>query len=371
MTQTSTHSSLKPGDSIGILGGGQLGRMMALAAARLGLRCHIYAPEPNNPAYDVAAKYNVGAYDDEAALRSFAASVQCVTYEFENVPARTVEILAGRVPVRPGAKALAICQDRVLEKQLARDLGAKTADFLAVHSLDGLITAIATIGTPSILKTRRFGYDGKGQFVIKKADDAASAWAAVAGSPCILESFVPFKREVSVVAARGLDGAIKAFPVTENEHREQILRRSVVPANIHPVTAKAAVEIAGKIATAMDYIGVFAVEFFVVGAGENEAAETESVYVNEIAPRVHNSGHWTLDGASTSQFEQHIRAISGLPLGATAPLSARVEMTNLIGDDVLAWKNLMAEPDAQLHLYGKGEPRPGRKMGHVTRLFGQ
>jgi 5-(carboxyamino)imidazole ribonucleotide synthase len=366
MAQTATQTPLKSGDSIGILGGGQLGRMMALAAARLGIHCHIYAPEANNPAYDVAAKHSVGTYDDEAALRSFAASVQCVTYEFENVPARTVEILAGRVPVRPGAKALAICQDRVLEKQLARDLGAKTADFLAVHSLEGLIAAIATMGTPSILKTRRFGYDGKGQFVIKKADDAEAAWAAVAGSPCILESFVPFKREVSVVAARGLDGVIKAFPVTENEHREQILRRSVVPANIHPVTAKAAIEIAGKIAGAMDYIGIFAVEFFVVGEGD-----LESVYVNEIAPRVHNSGHWTLDGAATSQFEQHIRAISGLPLGATAPRSARVEMTNLIGDDVLAWKNLLAEPDAQLHLYGKGEPRPGRKMGHVTRLFGQ
>jgi 5-(carboxyamino)imidazole ribonucleotide synthase len=366
MPQTHATSALKPGDTIGILGGGQLGRMMALAAARLGLRCHIYAPEVASPAYDVAAKHTVGKYDDEQTLRAFAASVHCVTYEFENVPARTVEILAGRVPVRPGAKALAVCQDRVLEKQLARDLGATTAEFVSVNGLDELIQGIAKIGTPSILKTRRFGYDGKGQFVLRKPEDATAAWAAVAGSPCILESFVPFTREVSVIAARGLDGAVKAFPVTENEHREQILRRSAVPASIHPATARAAIDIASKIAVALDYVGVFAVEFFVVG--ENE---TETVYVNEIAPRVHNSGHWTLDGASTSQFEQHIRAIAGLPLGATAPLAARVEMANLIGDDVQDWQSLMAEPGAQLHLYGKGEPRLGRKMGHVTRLFGR
>jgi 5-(carboxyamino)imidazole ribonucleotide synthase len=366
MRETPSNLTLKPGDTIGILGGGQLGRMIALAAARLGLRCHIYAPEAANPAYDVAAKYTVGRYDDEAALRGFASSVQCVTYEFENVPAKTVEILSSRVPVRPGAKALAVCQDRVLEKQLARDLGATTADFVSINNLEELVQGIATIGTPSILKTRRFGYDGKGQFVIRKAEDAATAWAAVAGSPCILESFVPFLREVSVVAARGLDGIVKAFPVTENEHRDQILRRSIVPATLHPVTARSAIDIATKIATALDYVGVFAVEFFVVG--ENEA---ETVYVNEIAPRVHNSGHWTLDGASTSQFEQHVRAISGLPLGATAPTAAKVEMTNLIGDDVLDWHSLMAEPDTQLHLYGKGEPRPGRKMGHVTRFFGR
>jgi 5-(carboxyamino)imidazole ribonucleotide synthase len=356
--------SLVPGDTIGILGGGQLGRMMALAAARLGLRCHIYAPEASNPAFQVAEKHSVGQYDDEAALRRFAASVQCVTYEFENVPARTVEILAGRVPVRPGAKALAVCQDRILEKQMARDLGAKTADFAAVDSLDQLKLAIARIGTPSILKTRRFGYDGKGQSVIRRSEDADSAWASVAGQPCILESFVSFTREVSVIAARGLDGAVKAFPVTENEHRDQILRRSFVPATLHPRTANLAIQIASRIATALDYVGVFAVEFFVVGEGE-----AETVYVNEIAPRVHNSGHWTLDGAATSQFEQHVRAICGLPLGATAVSAARVEMTNLIGDDVHQWKTLMAEADTQVHLYGKGEPRPGRKMGHITRLL--
>ncbi|MGL4634742.1 MAG: 5-(carboxyamino)imidazole ribonucleotide synthase [Beijerinckiaceae bacterium] len=358
-----TDKVLQPGDTIGILGGGQLGRMIAMAAARLGINCHIYAPEPNNPAYDVAAKHTVGSYEDEAALKQFAASVACVTYEFENVPARTVEILSARVPVRPGAKALAVCQDRVAEKELARKLGARTATFAEINSLDDLTAQVAIIGTPSILKTRRFGYDGKGQFVLRKPDDVAAAWAAVAGSPCILERFVPFQREVSVVAARGLNGAIKAFPVTENEHREQILRRSSVPATIHPETARDAIEIAGRIATALDYVGVMAVEFFV-----SVEDGVEKLYVNEMAPRVHNSGHWTLDGADTSQFEQHVRAIAGLPLGSVAQRSRQIEMINLIGADMDKWQAYLAEPGTQLHLYGKGEARPGRKMGHLTRV---
>ncbi len=355
---------LQPGDTIGILGGGQLGRMIALAAARLGLNCHIYAPEPNNPAYDVAARHTVGQYDDEAALRNFAASVACVTYEFENVPARAVDILSARVPVRPGAKALAVCQDRVAEKELARKLGAKTAAFAEIHTLDDLAAQILTIGVPSILKTRRFGYDGKGQFVLRSDRDVDAAWSTVAGAPCILESFVPFQREVSVVAARGLNGAVKAFPVTENEHREQILRRSCVPATIHPETAREAIEVAGRIAAALDYVGVMTVEFFV--SYENGA---ETLYVNEIAPRVHNSGHWTLDGADTSQFEQHVRAIAGLPLGSVAQRSRHIEMINLIGSDVDKWQGYLAEPGAQLHLYGKGDTSPGRKMGHVTRVI--
>jgi 5-(carboxyamino)imidazole ribonucleotide synthase len=355
-----------PGDTIGILGGGQLGRMIALAAARLGFRCHVYAPEADSPAFYVAAHHTVAAYDDEQALRQFSTSVQCVTYEFENVPARTIELLGNRVPVRPGARALAVCQDRVLEKTLARDLGAQTAEFGAVDSEGELRLRIEQIGTPAILKTRRFGYDGKGQVVIRSPDDADRAWAAVNGAPCILESFVPFTREVSVVAARAPDGSIKAFPVTENEHRDQILRRSVVPATIHPRTARAAIDIAGKIGAALDYMGVYAVEFFVAGEGQQE-----TLYVNEIAPRVHNSGHWTLDGADTSQFEQHVRAITGLPLGSTALRGASVEMINLIGADAERWRELLAEPGAQLHLYGKGEARPGRKMGHVTRLLSQ
>jgi 5-(carboxyamino)imidazole ribonucleotide synthase len=355
---------LSPGDTIGILGGGQLGRMIAQAAARLGFKCHIYAPEAESPAFDVAARHTTAAYDDETALRQFSAAVHCVTYEFENVPARTVEILAGRVPVRPGARALAVCQDRVLEKQLARDLGAVTADFAGVDSEDELKARLERIGVPSILKTRRFGYDGKGQVVIRAPGEAAAAWAAVQGAPSILESFVPFRREVSVVAARALDGAVKAFPVTENEHREQILRRSVAPASVHPATARAAIDIAGRIGAALDYVGVFAVEFFVTGEGMDE-----TLYVNEIAPRVHNSGHWTLDGSDTSQFEQHVRAVAGLPLGSTAVRAPVVEMINLIGSESERWLALMAEPGAQLHLYGKGEPRPGRKMGHVTRLL--
>ena len=355
---------LAPGDMIGILGGGQLGRMIALAAARLGFRCHILAPEPDSPAFDVAARQTIAAYDNESALRQFAASVACVTFEFENVPAATLEFLSGRVPVRPGAKALAICQDRVLEKRLTRELGARTADFATVDSLDELKVRIEQIGAPSILKTRRFGYDGKGQAVLRRLEDAEPAWEAVKGAPCILESFVPFEREVSVVAARSTDGTLKAYAVTENEHRDQILRRSVVPAAVHPATAREATVIASKLGAALDYIGVFAVEFFVSNEGS-----TETLFVNEIAPRVHNSGHWTLDGADTSQFEQHVRAIAGLPLGSTALRGMGVEMVNLIGADVLRWPDILAETGAQLHLYGKGEARPGRKMGHVTRIL--
>lgn len=355
---------LSPGDAIGILGGGQLGRMIALAAARLGYRCRVLAPEADSPAFDVCAGRVAAAYDDEQALVAFAASVACVTFEFENVPARAVELLAGRVPVRPGARALATCQDRLLEKRLAAELGAPTAAHAAVDSLDELRARLAAIGAPSILKTRRLGYDGKGQFVLRSTSEAEAAWTAVKGASSILEAFVPFSREVSVVAARGLDGAVRAYPVTENEHREQILRRSAAPAAVHPDTARRAVDIAARIAAALDYVGVFAVEFFVVGEGRDEA-----LYLNEIAPRVHNSGHWTLDGADTSQFEQHVRAIAGQPLGSTSLRAPAVEMTNLIGDDADRWRELLAEPGAQLHLYGKGAARPGRKMGHVTRLL--
>lgn len=361
---TMAERSLKPGDAIGILGGGQLGRMLALAAARLGFRSHVLAPEPDSPAFDVCAKRFVAAYDDEQALKALSASVACVTYEFENVPARAVEILSGRTPVRPGAKALAVCQDRLLEKTLARELGAPTAPFAAVESLEELRQRLAEIGTPSILKTRRFGYDGKGQFVLRAAEDAEASWAAVKGASCILEGFVAFRCEVSVIAARGLDGVVRAYPVTENEHRDQILRRSIAPAGIHPTTARAAIELAEKIGAALDYVGVFGLELFVSGEGRGE-----TLHVNEIAPRVHNSGHWTMDGADTSQFEQHVRAIAGLPLGSTALRSPSVEMINLIGGDAGRWREYLATPGAQLHLYGKGEERPGRKMGHVNRLL--
>jgi 5-(carboxyamino)imidazole ribonucleotide synthase len=356
--------ALKPGDVIGILGGGQLGRMMALAAARLGLRCHIFAPEADSPAFDVAYRKTVASYADEAALRAFAADVGCATLEFENVPREAVDIIAQRTPMRPGAKALAVCQDRLAEKTLAGETGAATAAFALVDTAADLADALAHLGFPAVLKTRRLGYDGKGQFVIRREEEQAAALLAMGGQSAILESFVPFTREVSVVAARGLDGAVRAWPVTENEHREQILRRSIVPAHLHPATARQALDIAAALARTLDYVGVFAVEFFVLSD-----ADGERVLVNEIAPRVHNSGHWTLDGSDTSQFEQHMRAVAGLPLGSTAPRAPRIEMTNLIGGEAADWLKLLAEPGAQLHLYGKSEMRPGRKMGHVTRLF--
>lgn len=355
---------LAPGDTIGILGGGQLGRMLALAAARLGLKCHIYAPEADSPAFEVAAARTVAGYDDRAALEAFGARVQAVTLEFENVPVEAVAHLERLVPVRPGAKALAVAQDRLAEKRLARRLGASTADFAAVASRADLDAALQTIGCPAVLKTVRFGYDGKGQAKIATSDDAAEAFAAMRGQDAILESFVRFEREVSVVAARGVDGAFLAFDVAENEHRNHILHRSLAPARIAPETAAAAVAAARRIAEALDYVGVLGVEFFVTRGPEGEA-----VTVNEIAPRVHNSGHWTDAGALTSQFEQHVRAVAGWSLGAPDRLAPAVEMINLIGAECGDWAGVLADPAAKLTLYGKAEARPGRKMGHVTRLL--
>ena len=355
-------SALPPGSTIGILGSGQLGRMLALAAARLGFKCHIYS-DVAGPAFDVCDAHTVAPYDDEAALTAFARATSVATYEFENIPVATVEFLNARVPVRPGAKALACAQDRINEKTLARDLGAETAPFRPVDSRAGLDRALADIGAPSVLKTRRFGYDGKGQAKILSLSDADSAWAAMRDQPSILEGFVTFDREVSVVAARSLDGAFRAFEVTENEHRNHILHRSVAPAGMGAEAATEALETARRMSTALDYVGVFAIEYFVVTIGGRE-----HVYVNEMAPRVHKSGHWTMDGAETSQFEQHIRAIAGWPLGSTRLKTAGAEMINLIGDDILAWEKIAAEPGAFLHHYGKTEVRAGRKMGHVNRL---
>jgi 5-(carboxyamino)imidazole ribonucleotide synthase len=341
-----------------------LGRMLALAAARLGLTCHVYAPEADSPAFAVSAARTVAAYEDEVALASFAADIQAATFEFENVPVETIRFLEGLVPVRPGARALAVAQDRLAEKRLARALGADTADFSAVDTEDDLVAALERIGCPAVLKTVRFGYDGKGQAKIVTLDDAAGAFAAMRGQAAILESFVRFSREVSVVAARGTDGAFKAFDVTENEHRHHILHRSIAPAGISADTAAQAVAIAGRIAEALDYVGVLGVEFFV-----SEGPAGESLAVNEIAPRVHNSGHWTMDGAATCQFEQHIRAVAGWPLGSTRRLAAQVEMINLIGEDAAGWASILHDPAARLHLYGKTQMRAGRKMGHVNRLL--
>jgi len=347
---------IAPGATIGILGGGQLGRMLSQAAANLGYRCHIYCPEAEPPAGQVAAGVTTAAYEDAAALDAFAAAVDVVTYEFENVPARAVERLAGHRPVHPNAGALAVAQDRLVEKRFARDIGAGTAPFAPIDSPADLAEAIAGIGLPAVLKTRRFGYDGKGQVLLRQAEAGEAAWRQLGASPAILEGFVDFAMEISVIAARGSDGAIAAYPPIENRHVDHILDRSLVPAPIPPALADQATEVAGRMLEALDYVGVLAVELFVVG---------DAVWVNEIAPRVHNSGHWSIEGAETSQFEQHIRAICGLPLGSTA-LRGQAEMHNLIGDAASRWPELLREPGAHLHLYGKSEIRPGRKMGHVT-----
>jgi 5-(carboxyamino)imidazole ribonucleotide synthase len=355
-------SGLAPGAVLGILGGGQLARMLALAAADLGIRAHIFAPEADSPAFDVAAAHSIGAYEDEAALARFADAVDVVTYEFENVPAQTAAFLAARKPLHPGARALGVTQDRLSEKRFISELGLAVAPFRAIDSLADLEAATAELGRPSVLKTRRFGYDGKGQVKITAETDLAEAHRAIAASPAVLEGFVPFTREVSVVAVRGTDGAFAAFDVCENEHRDHILAFTRVPAQLSSAAQATAIAAAGRIAEALGYVGVFAVELFVVGDGADE-----QIIVNEIAPRVHNSGHWTSEGADTSQFHQHVRAVCGFPLGSTARRGT-VEMENLIGDAVLRWPQILAEPGAHLHLYGKREARPGRKMGHVTRV---
>jgi 5-(carboxyamino)imidazole ribonucleotide synthase len=356
--------ALSPGSSIGILGGGQLGRMLALAAARLGFRTHVYCPEPDAPAAEVATTATVAPYGDTKSLACFAESVAVATFEFENVPARTVETLARQVAIFPNARALAVGQDRVAEKEFATGLGLEAARFAAVDGEAALSQAITQVGLPAILKTRQLGYDGKGQALIRASADAKSAWAKLGGAPAILEALVPFTREISVVLARGKDGATRAYDPAWNIHAGGILRRSIAPAGLDAATEERARAMAAKIAEALDYVGVLAVEIFLVP----ERRGGPRLLFNELAPRVHNSGHWTLDACAVSQFEQHVRAIAGWPLGAPARHSDAV-MDNLIGDEVNTWAARLAEPDAALHLYGKREIRPGRKMGHVTRLY--
>ncbi|HEX4764652.1 MAG TPA: 5-(carboxyamino)imidazole ribonucleotide synthase [Lichenihabitans sp.] len=366
MNEPTTRSSpaIAPGDTVGILGGGQLGRMLSLAAAKLGLRAHVLAPEADSPAFEVAAVHTVADYRDAHALAAFAASVAVVTYEFENVPTETAAVLARHAPVRPNAASLATAQDRLTEKQFLRDLGLATAPFVSVEDPGALARAVAQIGRPSILKTRRFGYDGKGQALVREGSDLAVVFRSL-GQKSILEGIVPFSREVSVVAARGLDGAFAAYDVNENEHANGILATTRLPAAVGAQTERDALGMAARIAAALDYVGVLTVEMFVVPAA---AGAPETLVVNEIAPRVHNSGHWTLDGAATSQFEQHIRAICGWPLGSTRR-HGPIEMKNLIGADVHGWPAILAQKGASLHLYGKTTARPGRKMGHVTRVL--
>ena len=355
---------LAPGATIGILGAGQLGRMLAIAALKIGLRCHAYAPEAEAPAYDAAHARTVAAYEDEAALRRFAEACDLITFEFENVPTACLEFLQSLKPVRPSPRALALTQDRLTEKTFLRDLGLETAPFADVADSGALIRAVRDIGRPSILKTRRFGYDGKGQTMIREGSDLGAVHRALGAGPMILEGFVIFEREVSVIAARSLEGAIAAYDLCENEHERHILARTRVPARVSPALAPAARTIAEKVLHGLDYVGVIGVELFCARGPDG----AERLIVNEIAPRVHNSGHWTIEGAETSQFEQHMRAIAGWPLGATTRRGA-IEMRNLIGEEADDWRDILAEPDMSLHLYGKLQSRPGRKMGHVTRVL--
>jgi 5-(carboxyamino)imidazole ribonucleotide synthase len=351
--------TVPPGSTIGIIGGGQLGRMLALAAAPLGYRVHILDPDPDCCARAVSAAFTQAGYDDRAALIAFAEAVDVATYEFENVDAEPLEEVASRTGLFPPLAALRIAQDRVAEKAFAAAHGGRTAPWMQVDTRFDLDTAIAKIGTPAILKTTRFGYDGKGQARLSVPIDAETAWNTIGGNPAILEGMVAFDHEFSILVAHGQDGASVTWDAPENVHIDGILATSTVPP--HPDIAaqvREAKALAVRITDALDYVGVLAIEFF---------ASVDGPVFNEMAPRVHNSGHWTIEGAITSQFENHIRAICGLPLGAT-DATGNVVMENLIGSDVDCWPKIAAEPGAHLHLYGKGAPSPGRKMGHVTRV---
>ncbi|MBF0374626.1 MAG: 5-(carboxyamino)imidazole ribonucleotide synthase [Alphaproteobacteria bacterium] len=350
---------IRPGGTIGIIGGGQLGRMTALAAARLGYRCHVFTPEADSPAARVSAAATVAAYDDPDALARFARAVDVVTFEFENIPHESVRLLVGMVPVRPCWRVLAIAQDRLLEKEFFNALGIATAPWRRVDGPDSLARAVEDLGTPAILKTTRLGYDGKGQIKVEAGADVGGLWRKFGAPEAVLEGFVDFEREISVIVARGTDGAWAAWDPVENHHERHILATTTAPAPIPAALAAQAIEIAHAAAEALDVVGLLAVEMFVTRDGR--------LLVNEMAPRPHNSGHWTIDACLTDQFEQLVRAVCELPLGSPARHSDAV-MENLIGDEVERWPEILNEPEARLHLYGKDEARPGRKMGHVTRL---
>ena len=352
---------LAPGDTIGILGGGQLGRMLSVAASRLGLKTCIFEPSGDCPASHVANFHFKAAYSDADALRRFAESVDVITYEFENIPPEALDLLEPLTPVRPGRKALRVSQDRLVEKAFLSDLGLAVAPFAAVDDTVDLAEAIGEIGLPAILKMRRLGYDGKGQVRIDRASDAEAALADMAGAPAILEKLIDFSFEASVIAARGAAGDVACFDPGENVHEAGILRTTTVPARLSVAQRTDAVLLAGQILNKLRYVGVMGVELFVTPDG---------LIVNEIAPRVHNSGHWTQAGCAIDQFEQHIRAVAGWPLG-DGTRHADVVMENLIGDDMDRLPEILRDPRAALHLYGKAEVRPGRKMGHVNRVTGQ
>ena len=347
-----------PGSTIGIIGGGQLGRMLSIAAAQLGYKCHIFDPHEHCCAADVAAVFTRAPFDDVEALERFAAKVDVATYEFENLPVGPLAALGDKL--RPSVRSLARAPDRAEEKAFIEKCGARVAPWRAVASLEDVREAIGALGTPLVLKTRRYGYDGKGQAWIRSPDEVETAWAAIAGEPAIAEAAVDFAAEFSVILARWADGGHVFWDSPENRHREGILRASAVPCGAAVAAQVAdARSAAVRIAEALDHVGVLTVEFF---------ASSDGPLVNEIAPRVHNSGHWTIEGSVTSQFEQHVRAICDLPAGSTALAGSAATMENLIGDEVNRWPELVADSGAHVHIYGKGEPRPGRKMGHVSRV---
>lgn len=354
---------LPVGSKIGILGGGQLGRMLALAAAELGFSCYVFCPEQNCPAAQVSAGHIAADYTDPEALARFAALVDVVTYEFENVPAEAVGLLNKSVPVRPGLTALTTAQDRLAEKTFLESIGVPLAGFRSVTNGDELDAGLDAFGGSGVLKTCRFGYDGKGQVMLRRASDRPNADRLLkTGQPLVLEAFVPFLCEISVIAARSVDGQVLAYEIGDNVHENHILKTSTLPSGLAESVKGQAADITSNILQALDYVGVIGVEFFVI-----EKAGTQSVLVNEIAPRVHNSGHWTQDAANTCQFEQHIRAICGWPLGDPTRHSP-VMMENLIGDDMDRVMDMITDPRSKVHLYGKSEVRPGRKMGHVNWL---
>jgi len=355
-----TSFPLPPRSAIGILGGGQLGRMLALAAARLGFDAVVLGPEKDSPAGRVAAQQIVGAFDDPLALKQLSQAASVITFEFENVPASTLERLAAYgVAIAPGSRALAVSQDRVEEKTFLNAAGVATVAFQAVNSAEDAALAAARLGTPALLKTRREGYDGKGQVWIEHADKAAAAFESLGGVACILEAAAPFERELSVIAARGRDGEIVLYPLGENHHENGVLRRTNAPARITPQITEHAERIAHQVLNGLDYVGVMGIELFDMGGGV--------LLVNELAPRVHNTGHWTQNGCEVDQFEQHIRAIAGWPLGPTDAIR-RIEMINLLGAEAEDWLALASEPEGRLHLYGKSGASPGRKMGHINRV---
>lgn len=349
---------LAQGSTIGILGGGQLGRMLSVAAARLGFKTCVFEPAGDCPASHVANYHLQASYEDESALKKFADSVDVITYEFENIPTSALDILEALRPIHPSREALRISQDRLIEKEFLSSLGLNVAPYAPVGSEAELRAALATIGTPAILKTTRFGYDGKGQARLATQDDVATAWSAMAEAPSVLEGFVDFSREISIIAARSPSGEVACFDPGENLHEGGILRKTTVPAGISAALRTDAVLLAARILNALDYVGVMGVELFVTPQG---------LIVNEIAPRVHNSGHWTQNGCAVDQFEQHIRAVAGWPLG-DGTRHADVVMENLIGDDMGRVPELAKTPDVALHLYGKAEVKPGRKMGHANRI---